>query len=282
MSNLFSGLEELGLNKAKDIKLYKDEEEKETKKKEKKEIKMSDFLFLKSSKCPVCGNEFKTHRVKTGSVRLSSVDTDLRPKYEHIDTLKYGVTLCNKCGYATLNQDFNTITLSKKKLVLEKVSSNYKSVDGNESDELSYDESILRHKLALLNTVVTKGGFSEKAYTCLRIAWLIRGKREDLEKSPEQEKEEIAKLKQEEMQFIENAYEGFEKAYSSEDFPISGMDINTLSYLLGELARRLGKYDEAGKWASQVIISKNASRQIKDRARQLRDRLREDKKREKE
>ena len=36
MSNLFSGLEELGLNKAKDIKLYKDEEEKETKKKKKK------------------------------------------------------------------------------------------------------------------------------------------------------------------------------------------------------------------------------------------------------
>ena len=46
MSNLFSGLEELGLNKAKDIKLYKDEEEKETKKKKKrnKNVRLS---FLK-------------------------------------------------------------------------------------------------------------------------------------------------------------------------------------------------------------------------------------------
>ncbi len=287
MSNLFSGLEDLGLKKASKVDVYKMEEEKDENDKgtlKKEEIKDTDFLFLKTHTCPVCDNKFKESTVKTGSIRLSSVDTDLRPKYNQLDGVKYGVTLCNNCGYAALNQLFKNVTSTQCKLVRNQISSSYKPIEENkESLKLSYDEAILRHKLALLNTVVKKGKNSERAYTCLKTAWVLRGKAEEIEKAMQEEADKdsskamIAELKEEENKFIINAYEGFSKAYSTENFPISGMDMNTLSYLLGDLARRIGKSDEASRWISEVIVSRSASRRLKDRARNVRDLISKDK-----
>ncbi|HHX55840.1 MAG TPA: DUF2225 domain-containing protein [Clostridiales bacterium] len=288
MSNLFSGLEDLGLKKASKVDVYKNEEDKDENDKgtvKKEEIKDTDFLFLKTHICPVCENEFKESTVKTGSIKLSSVDTDLRPKYDQLDGVKYGVTLCNKCGYAALNQLFKKVTSIQCKLVREQISSTYKPIEENkDSLKISYDDAILRHKLALLNTVVKKGKNSERAYTCLKTAWVLRGKAEEIEKSMQEETDKgsakamIAELKKEEDKFIINAFEGFSKAYSTEGFPISGMDMNTLSYLLGDLARRICKYDEASRWISEVIVSRSASKRLKDSARNIKELLAKEKK----
>ena len=114
-----------------------------------------------------------------------------------------------------------------------------------------------------------KGKLSERAYTCLKTAWLIRGKRETL---PEDTKD-IAKVKEElikqEQDFLINAYEGFSEAFSKELFPMCGMDELTITYLLADLARRVGKYDEALRFVSKVIVSKEANERIKDKARQI-------------
>lgn len=288
MSNLFSGLEELGLKNVSKVEVYKSKKEKakDASKKEKvEEIKDTDFLFMKTHTCPVCEKEFKESTIKTGSIKLESVDTDLRPKHDQLDSVKYGVTLCNECGYAALNQFFKRITSAQCKLVRDQISSSYKPVKSNkETMKLSYDDAILRHKLALLNTVVKKGKNSERAYTCLKTAWVIRGKTEEIEESMTKETDKnsakamIAELKEEETQFLINAYEGFSKAYSTESLPIIGMDIDTISYLLGDLARRIGKYDEASRWISEVIISRSASKRLKDNARNIKDLLTKEKK----
>ena len=113
---------------------------------------------------------------------------------------------------------------------------------------------------------------------------VLRGKAEEIEKSMQEETDKgsakamIAELKKEEDKFIINAFEGFSKAYSTEAFPISGMDINTLSYLLGDLARRIGKYDEASRWISEVIVSRSASKRLKDSARNIKELLAKEKK----
>lgn len=287
MTNLFSGLEDLGLKKVSKVEVYKSEEKDENlnETNKKKEIKESDVLFMKTYTCPVCEKEFKESTVKTGSIRLTSVDTDLRPKYDQLDGVKYGVTMCNVCGYTALNQFFRKITSAQCKLIQDQISSSYKPVEENkESMKISYDDAILRHKLALLNTVVKKGKNSERAYTCLKTAWVLRGKAEEIEKSMTKETDKdaaklmIAELKEEENKFIINAYEGFSKAYSTEDFPISGMDIDTLSYLLGDLARRVGEQDEASRWISQVIVSRSASKRLKDNARNIKELLAKEKK----
>ena len=104
---------------------------------------------------------------------------------------------------------------------------------------MSYDEAITKHKLALLNAVVKKSSVSEKAYICLKTAWLfLRGKAESIGRSAP-ESEEKAKLEAEELQFIDNAYSGFMEAISRENFPMCGMDENTVMYLISDLAIRL-------------------------------------------
>ena len=58
---------------------------------------------------------------------------------------------------------------------------------------------------------------------------------------------------------------------SKEDFPICGMDEATFDYLLADLAFRLGKYEISAKLASSVIVSRTATRKLKEKARDLRD-----------
>ena len=277
MGNLFDGLESLGLNINKDIEVYEKEKKEEKNGQgavnKPRELSEEDLLFDKTYTCPVCDTEFKSKMVRTGKAKLVSADSDLRPKYQGIDPLKYDAILCPKCGYASLSRYFNFVMDSQAKLIKEQISRSfqYKSEDEN---VYSYNEAITRHKMALLNTVVKKGKTSERAYTCLKLAWLSRGKREELA-AKNGSNEEIAKIQEEEVQFLENAYEGFSAAFSKETFPMCGMDQYTVMYLVAELARRIGKVDEAKRWVSRVLVARDANKRIKDKALALKEMLQE-------
>lgn len=274
--SIFSGLESLGLSKLKNVNLYetdketKEDETKRQKAVEKPKLKEADILFDKSYTCPVCDNEFKAKTVRTGKVKLMTADTDLRPKYQLADALKYDAIACPKCGYAALNRFFTYVTSGQSRLVRENISASFKGL--NESMETySYDDAIERHKLALVNTVVKKGKVSERAYTCLKLAWLYRGKAENLPKDTPDYDKVMAELKKEEDELIANAHEGFSAAFMKEQFPICGMDEMTATYLLADLSRRCGKMEEANRWISRVITSRNASERIKNKARELKE-----------
>lgn len=277
MGNLFDGLESLGLNINKDIEVYEKEKKEEKNGQgaanKPRELSEEDLLFDKTYTCPVCDAEFKSKMVRTGKAKLVSADSDLRPKYQGIDPLKYDAILCPKCGYASLSRYFSFVMDSQAKLIKEQISRSfqYKPEDEN---VYSYNEAITRHKMALLNTVVKKGKTSERAYTCLKLAWLSRGKREELA-AKNGSNEEIAKIQEEEVQFLENAYEGFSVAFSKETFPMCGMDQYTVMYLVAELARRIGKVDEAKRWVSRVLVARDANRRIKDKALALKEMLQE-------
>jgi Uncharacterized protein conserved in bacteria len=277
MGNLFSGLEAFGLDKLKNVDVYANEE---TNKKdnsagvEKPKVTEADILFDKSFTCPVCDKEFKSKTVKTGKVKLLSADTDLRPKYQMVDSLKYDAVVCPHCGYAALNRFFNYMMSAQVKLIKEQISVNFKGLQ-EEGDIYTYDDAIARHKLALINTIVKKGKNSEKAYTCLKIAWLIRGKVETLPADTPNYDQVKKQLGAEEVELISNAYEGFLGAFSKETFPMCGMDENTMTYLIADLARRSGKYDEASRWLSKVLISRDANERLKQKAREVKDLMKE-------
>lgn len=272
MSNIFAGLESLGFKNVEKVDVYQEnEKEKEEAQVEKKEISEEDLIFDKSYTCPVCDNEFKSRMVRTGKVRLIGADSDLRPKYQGVDSLKYDAILCPKCGYAALNRYFNFVMSGQAKSIKEKISATFK-YQPESSKVYSYDDALMRHKMALLNTIVKSGKNSEKAYTCLKMAWLYRGKRESLLQG-DYTKEEIAELVEEEKELLTNAYEGFEAAFGKEDFPMCGMDEYTMMYLLAELARRIGRNEEAKRYVSKVLVARNAQRRIKDKAYALKEKL---------
>lgn len=279
--SLFSGLESLGLGKLKNTDIYVEEEQKKqeeeaAKKKAVKKITEEDCVFDKKLKCPVCDEEFKTKTVKTGRAKLIGQDTDLRPKYQVVDSLKYDAVLCPHCGYAALSRFFNYLSSAQAKMIYDQISVTFKGVSEEEAPIYTYDEAIMRHKLALLSTVVKKGKLSERAYVCLKLAWLTRGKSESLSEDTPDLDHTREVIHAEEMEYIQNAYEGFTAAFSKEDFPICGMDELTVSYLVSDLARQLGKYEDAKRYISRVLTSRESNERIKSKARTLKDMITQD------
>jgi len=277
MSNLFSGLENFGLNNLSNINIYDepDKEEKEVSKKATHNgITEEDIIFDKTYTCLGCDSEFKAKTVKSGKLKLQSLDSDLRPRYLQADPLKYDAILCQKCGYAALNRFFKSVTSVQADLIRKNISVNYKPVPEPEGI-YTYDDAIARHKMALINAIVKKAKTSERAYICLKIAWIIRGKAETLPKDTPNYDQEIEKLKKEELEFISNAYEGFNEAFMKESFPMCGMDENTITLLVAELARKTGKNDEASRWVSRLLVSKDVSDIIKEKAREIKELIKE-------
>ena len=283
MGNLFSGLAALGLGKLTNMDVYENEEKKESKKpsaQEKiSELTEVELIFDKSYTCPVCDKEFKAKAVKTGKAKLIAADSDLRPKYQVVDSLKYDVIACPNCGYAALNRYFNYMTSAQARLIKQNISSTFKGL-APEGDIVTYDAAIMKHKLALANTVVKRAKASEKAYTCLKTAWLLRGKAENLPEDTKNIDQVRSELTEEELEFIENAYNGFLEAFPKEMFPMCGMDENTVCYLMADLARRLSKFEDAGRWVARVLASRSANERIKEKARELKERISEEMKKE--
>lgn len=277
MGSVFSGLESMGLAGLSGVSIY-DEEKKEPEKKDGNEavkehvVVESDFLFDKKIQCPVCDKEFKTKTVKTGKPRLIGSDSDLRPKYAGIDSIKYDAIVCPACGYAALSRFFGYMTTVQAKLIKENVSSQFRKLPES-GDTYTYDEAINRHKLALFNSVVKRSKVSERAYTCLKIAWLYRGKKENFDQNDPNYKNLKAECDVAELEMITNAFEGFVSSRAKEDFPICGMDEGTFDYLLADLATRLGKYDMAAKICSNIIVSRSANAKVKEKARDLRENI---------
>lgn len=275
MGNLFSGLDSLGLGNLSEMNVYEVDDTKEKGKKQKEEVKEpeireADFLFDKAYVCPVCDKEFKNKTVRTGKAKLIAADSDLRPRYQIVDSLKYDVVACPHCGYAALNRYFSYMTAAQAKQIKTQISSGFKGL-APEGEIMTYDESITKHRLALVNAIVKHAKPSEKAYTCLKTAWLLRGKAETMPESTPNRDAEIKKLQEEERDFLENAYNGFMEAFPRELFPMCGMDEHTVSYLVADLARRIGKYEDATHWVSKVLVSRSANDRIKAKARELKD-----------
>ena len=65
-------------------------------------------------------------------------------------------------------------------------------------------------------------------------------------------------------------------AFSKESFPMCGMDELTVTYLLADLARRVGRYEESSRWISKVLTSRQANERIKNRARDIKELLDKD------
>jgi len=275
---LFSGLEVFGL-KIKNIEIFDKPEEKDVEAgKEEETVKEivyneADYLFHKTYKCPVCDKKIKSLTVKSGKLRTIGHEDDLRPLYKELDPIKYEPVVCSGCGYASLAQYFDHMMPLQAKRLRAEVEGSFAGLDKEGKDVYSYDEAILRYKMVLYCDVIGNVKNSRKAYTCLKMAWVIRGKLENEGDALSEEEEK--RLREDELECIKNAYDGYQIALSTESFPISGMDEITLSYLMAELAFRLADYREALQLLSRIICNNHVPSRIKNMAIDLKERIRE-------
>lgn len=274
---ILSGLGNFGLSKFENADIYENEKKEQEQKqkteaaKEVKKVTDSDFLFDKTFPCPVCGKQFTERTMKSSKAKLIGTDADLRARYENIDPLKYDVIACPDCGYAALSRFYNNITAPQAKLIKENISRNFTRL--KRAQEYSYDDAIERYQLALANAVVKRSRASEKAYICLKMAWLVRGKMESYDLNAPDYDEIIAKSKADEAELLQNALEGFMSATSSETFPMCGMDEITVDYIIAVTAARFDKIDISAKLISKILGSPSATARMKDKARDLKEQI---------
>lgn len=274
--NLLSGLEKFGIKAEGAVNLFEDEKKAGAgaDSAAKAEIPSEEnFLLDKAVRCAVCDKVFKTKMVKNGRVKRLEPDMDLRPRFEYIDTLKYNVVSCPYCGYTALKSSFDQLSSGQKKLISEQICATFMPDETERPVVPDYDMAIEHYKLALYNSIVKKGKNSEKAYICLNIAWLYRAQAETIDASNPENAKIKAGYKEQEETFYRQAYEGFMKAVSTEDFPMCGMDSSTVDYLLATMAYHFKKYDVASRCLARIQGASSVSPKMKDRAYDLKEKI---------
>lgn len=205
---------------------------------------MEDALYNKRVICPVCSKEFDVTKVKSKACKVVSRDSDFCVHYEGINPIFYDVWICEFCGYAAQAEKFEEIPSRDAEIILKNIAPrwNKRSFAG----ERTVDSALEAFKLALLNLQIRKAKSSEIARICLRIAWLYRINKDEREKD-----------------FLQFALKHYNDTYQRETFPVDKLDEYTCLYIIAELFRRVGNYDEAVKWFSRLVGSpearKNAS-----------------------
>jgi hypothetical protein len=235
------------------------------------ELQEKDFIYDKSFECPVCDSKITAKVVKSGKAKLLHTDKDLRAVYQGVDPQKYDVIACEHCGYSVLTRYFQPLPASQIKAVREKVSKNVK-MKPYKGETYTYEEASERYQLALVCAIVKQAKASERAYICLKSAWVLRGWQEELAAEKGRE-EEISVLKEQEQEYLKNALEGFSSALASESFPMCGMDSDTVDYLIAVLALENGQIELASKRVASILVSRTANTRIKDKARDLKEEI---------
>ena len=170
-----------------------------------------------------------------------------------------------------LTKYFTSLPAAQVKLLREGIGGKVHGVANNPI--LSYDDAIQRYQLALASSIVKHAKDSEKAFVCLKMAWVIRGKKESITEDDPDYEEVMKQLRDDENEALKAAYEGFVSARQKESFPIAGMDEITIDYLLAVLSARFEKYDVAQKLIAGILLNRTANNRIKDRTRDLKDQV---------
>lgn len=216
---------------------------------------LEKILYDKSYVCPLCGEAFKNKAIRSGKNQLISIDDDLYPHYSLVNPLFYSVVVCPHCGYSVLSRTFGPLLPKQKEWLSEHFSKTHPHP--SYSEYTTAEEALKKYKMALIACMTRKSRISEQAYIALNIAWLYRdlGQKED------------------EHLFLTRAYSGFNEAFSTELFPIVGMDEMTFTYTLAALAYELGELNEAKQCLSSILTSSDCPPRVRDHALNLKEKV---------
>lgn len=200
---------------------------------------MEQKIYHSTQVCPVCNKTIEVTKVRSKAVKVVSRDSDFCTRYEDINPIFYEAWVCEYCGYASLAEQFDKLSYKHAKIIKEKISSkwNQRSFKG----ERNINEALEAFKLALLNAQLIGAKSSELAKICIRIAWLYRLKGDTKEK-----------------EFLNFALKCYSTAYENENLTADKLDDTTCAYMIAELNRRMGSFEESIKWFSKLISSPEA------------------------
>lgn len=191
-----------------------------------------DPLFQVTAACVCCENKFQTSRVRPSFKQTIRRDTDFCAYYKNENPDFYVVRVCPHCGFAFTENSAAKLSVEQRKRYEEKVGSSSKKKEYGGKRTL--DEAMETYKLALICAQVIQDKERIVASLLHHIAWLYR----------------YAENEEQERRFVGFARDSYIRVYETET---AGPSDARLMYLIGELCRRLGEFNEAVRWFSRVI-----------------------------
>ena len=194
-------------------------------------------LYDQKIKCPLCGTDYSTKKVLSRLAKVKRVDGDFRAHYSGLNPSYYAVNVCQECGFAFMEKTKPKISSIQRSRYIEDVISRWRP--RRLTQGRSVQEAIISFKLAIFCAQYIEEPARTVGGLCLQLAWLYR----------ELEDEE------QEMRFLQDALEFYRHAYETDaTIELDGR----LTYLLGELYRRVGDERNAIFFFNQLIHDKNA------------------------
>ncbi|MCR5235631.1 MAG: DUF2225 domain-containing protein [Lachnospiraceae bacterium] len=239
------------------------------------ELDELDLLLDRNYICPVCDNELKVKDIRSGKARPNGMDMDLRPRFKNIDVLKYRVIECPACGYADLSKTFTNVMEKERKALLDKRIRYDQKMTSEEKYAREYSDAYRYYKSALRCCLIRGSKSSQRGFTALYAAWLLRGWREKLRKNDFVVTPADVMGIDEERKLIKYALRNLKDADMSEDYPINGMDEGTLQYLLAALCYMQDEMKDASNYVSRALRDKGLRPNIHLMAEELRDHIKD-------
>ncbi len=195
---------------------------------------MDDIFYKKNLVCPICSLKFSSLKIKTKSIKAQGKDEDFCVYYKNENPMFYEIFICPGCGYGASENSFNDIGASEK----EELTKNFlgREIGRDFCDVRDHKDALDSFKIALFTAGLKKARPSIIGGLALKTAWMYRYIKDEAE-----------------FYFLEMALENYKAAYDNESFDGNGMDILTVIYLIGEISRRLGLYEEAIIWFNRLI-----------------------------
>ena len=218
-------------------------------------MSIMEGLYDQKVTCPLCGSNYTTKKVLSRMAKVERVDGDFYAKYTGLNPNYYLVNVCTDCGFSFLEKTKPKITKQQRSRYIDEVIPRWRQRDY--SLARSAQEAIGSYKLAIYCAQFFEEAAKTVGVLCLQLAWVYR----DL------------KNEAQERRFLTDALEFYRYAYENDS---SIEPDGKLTYLLGELSRRLGDSKSAILFVNQVIHDKQATPKYVRKARDQWSLLREE------
>ncbi|MBP2240455.1 uncharacterized protein (DUF2225 family) [Cytobacillus eiseniae] len=202
-----------------------------------------DPIYDKQCTCKICNNAFTTKKLRSKFIKVKSYDTDFCPIYssEELNPILYNVNVCPHCGFSSTDDCAPYFPPGAIDEIQEKVCAQWALHDYGEKRTIQ--DAIKTYKLAVYCCLLKKEKHIIVAGFYVRLAWLYR----------------ILENVEQEQRFMNLAMNDYLNSYMADDFKGTQMSEVKILYLIGELARRTHKRDQAVKYFSKVIEQQNRS-----------------------
>lgn len=200
---------------------------------------MDEDIKLEYVTCPACKKKFDAQYVEKDTIPIIFQDTDFMKSYKRINPELYAIYVCPQCFYAAFREDFLNIPwvvideLNKKREERKAIAKN-----ANFNKKRNLYLALLSYEVAVDCYKLRKNSSEKIADIMMKAAWLARDMNSwQLEKD-----------------FLRKALIYYMEAFEHERN--LKMDQTTSLYIIGEINRRLGNYEESKKYLSWAFSNK--------------------------